>query len=902
MAEEKNHISPIGPTSEELAREWWQQRFGTALPEDAKSWLRSLIRQEVTRARLEANLLDDVSLQRVREGRRLQQTKLNNVEENLRRVVSLQEQTRRFIDITSELELLKKNLYNIGKQQASLLNRQRELERFEAFEPINAQFQRVRTLSEGIQKARKAVSQIAQQIEDATRSEADAFKALNVEQDKRREALANLSQAALTMAEGERLTEKAEQQEARHRETEAATKHLQEKLTLLRGQLADLQSNNERLNQELTGLKLKRQGLEAHHQMIGKSEAVLVMLDEYLEAVNHREELTNQYNQIQRSQTERNELLGRLFNEHQDLQAQLQSRQDEVDAHRRESAGQDSFSLQRRALELQSRKLLLGTGLSLWRNIATGYNEIEAKEQRISTMRLQVEHLNRNIDALETEVRRAESLLQQKTYHFTLSKSQNLIELRADLNEGQPCSVCGATHHPWSGEGVSEQNVLISSMKTECETLEEELKAKRTDLNQMHAELTATNARLEVEKANYQQLLARQQMDTSEWQNFVSLDRSFIECSRSTNREARTAMMQQLIEKTTVDAERAEKELNVFTFHLNAITRVSEEIKSLQQTNSELVVRLNEVNTACQVLANQSDRISSRLVEANNEVGQRYEALEREITLPGWQQEWKMAPESLKMRILEMQRAWHTLSDDIRQHEEEIRANSQVEALLTKEINEVLADALQIESASNKAAEQASKAKNELLQILPATDGITLFNSARENLEQQNALFSKKREEHTQKYNRLHELLIRQQDFDDLIHQDEARLAAERSGLDLWMRSYNANNPPVQFAELERVLADGEDWTDIRRDVREVKLQADVTQSRIDYLRTQLIALQAAGVRTTLETADQELQSLSLQQETLESQRRTILQQIAHFDEQLRSHEQAIASASAPAN
>lgn len=902
MAEEKNHISPIGPTSEELAREWWQQRFGTALPEDAKTWLRSLIRQEVTKARLEANLLDDVSLQRVREGRRLQQTKLNNVEENLQRVVSLQEQTHRFIDITSELELLKKKLYEIGKQQASLLNRQRELERFEAFEPINARFQRVQTLSEGIQKARKSVSQIALQIEDATRNEADAFKAMNAEQDKRREALGNLSQAALTMAEGERLAEKAEQQEARYREAEAATKHLQEKLTLLRGQLADLQSNNERLNQELTGLKLKRQGLEAHHQMIDKAEAVLVMLDEYLETINYREKLTNQYNQIQRSQTERNEQLGRLFNEHQDLQAKLQSRQDEVDAHRRESAGQDSFNLQRRALELRSRKLLLETGLSLWRNIAMGYNEIEAKEQRISTMRLQVEHLNRNIDILETEVRRSEGLLQQKTYHFTLSKSQNLIELRADLNEGQPCSVCGATHHPWSGEGVSEQNVLISSMKTECETLEEELKSKRTELNQMHAELTATNARLEVEKANYQQLLTRQQMDTSEWQNFVSLDRSFIECSRSTNREARTAMMHQLIEKTTVDAERAEKELNAFTFHLNAIARIGEEMKVLQQANSELVIRLNEVNTACQVLANQSDRINSQLVNANNEVGQRYEALEREITLPGWQQEWKMTPESLKMRIQEMQKTWQTLSEDIRQHEEEIRANNQVEALLTKSINEMLADVLQIDAVCNMAAEQASKAKNDLLQILPTTDGITLFNSARENLEQQNTHFNKKKEEHAQKYNQLNELLIRQKDFNELIHQDEARLAAERSGLDLWMRSYNANNPPVQFAELERVLADGQDWTDIRRDVREVKLQADVTQARIDYLRTQLIALQAGGVRTTVENADQELQSLSLQQETLESQRRTILQQMAHFDEQIRNHEQATSSASAPAN
>ena len=32
-------------TTEENARQWWQERFGTALPEDVKAWLRGIIRQ-----------------------------------------------------------------------------------------------------------------------------------------------------------------------------------------------------------------------------------------------------------------------------------------------------------------------------------------------------------------------------------------------------------------------------------------------------------------------------------------------------------------------------------------------------------------------------------------------------------------------------------------------------------------------------------------------------------------------------------------------------------------------------------------------------------------------------------------------------------------------------------------
>ena len=67
-------------TVEEAIRQWWLERFNTPLPEDAKAWLRTTIRNEVQRQRLTEHRLDDATLQRVREGRRLCQTKLDNLE------------------------------------------------------------------------------------------------------------------------------------------------------------------------------------------------------------------------------------------------------------------------------------------------------------------------------------------------------------------------------------------------------------------------------------------------------------------------------------------------------------------------------------------------------------------------------------------------------------------------------------------------------------------------------------------------------------------------------------------------------------------------------------------------------------------------------------------------------
>ena len=64
-------------------RQWWQQRFEEPVPEDVKAWLRSLLRREISRARIDEQRLDDAALQRLHDSRRLAQTKLDNLEASI---------------------------------------------------------------------------------------------------------------------------------------------------------------------------------------------------------------------------------------------------------------------------------------------------------------------------------------------------------------------------------------------------------------------------------------------------------------------------------------------------------------------------------------------------------------------------------------------------------------------------------------------------------------------------------------------------------------------------------------------------------------------------------------------------------------------------------------------------
>ena len=879
-------------TVEEDIRQWWNARFDTPLPEDVKQWLRETIRTEVSRQRMAEHRLDDMALQKVREGRRLCQTKLDNVEDAITRVRQQLDRLHRFIAINAELTEQKARLYQINKQQASLLSEQRELERYEEFEPINGRFQRIHTQRKNIANGRQMVSQLVMRQEGITRQTDEAEKAVTVEMDKVNEAMQAVEQAARVMADSEKLEVQIEDAREEHNANAANLQLLKERLAMLQKERMENTVRSEGVQKELSALRLRQQALEAHRTMILQGGAIQVRLDRLLEAKQKGEQLSEELNQAQRRQNERDEQLGRLFAESQTIDDAIRTLKEEVAAHRASIAGQDSFTLQRRALELRSRKQMLETGFSLWRSISAGYDMIEYKEQLITQLRLHADHLNYQIDALDKDVRTLSRQQEQKTYHWTLSKSQNVVQLRGDLEEGTPCSVCGATHHPWQGETETEQNALISSLKADCEAIDVELRSKRQQLEQLQSDLTATQAKLEVENLHLEQLRERQKKDTDEWQNFSSLDRSFIDCSPSTNREARTAMIQQLIEKTAVDAEEAEKNLNAFTFHLDSISTIGNDIQHQQQRAADLAVRLNEVNTACQVMAGHVERLSQQLKTVTQTYSRRYEALEKLITIPEWFKQWRNNHESVKQNIQQMMDQWELINEGIHKSERDAATLDMEKEQLERAVAIANTDIALCEAVAAKTKERLEKAQSALAKLLPANSGVGLFQDKLSLLQSQRERLDKLRDNYLTLLRDQLAIEAQRKSFEEANRLIETENADEQRELDLWIQRYNANNPPVQMAELERLLADGRDWSNLRQRVRAMTIDQAITQARVDRLRSQIISLQADGLRPIADSGDNEQDALQTQLEELEQQRRKILQQLANLDEQLRLHEQ----------
>ena len=892
MSETTYTPSPRTESMDSSLNRWWMERFEVPIPDDVLKWLHDLCRQEVSHARLSERLLDDASLQQLHEGRRLCQTKLAHIEESRTEVKRQLERLHQFLKVSTELKKQEERLYQLNKQRATIHTEEQELERFEAFEPLNEQVQRIHLLSKDIEQTRQSSGRQGILTSEARKSFDTADQQLHIENDNAETTTQQLMTAASKMADGERLATQVSEGKGYAAETEAIIKQLQERLAVLGKELQENKRITEEYTEEATELRSRQQAMEVHRVMLLHSEAVKIMLDELSGVEQQRESIAQELSLAVRHQEERDEQLRRLFIEHQNLDATIQSKQDELDGHRTSIMGKDSYKLQSRALELRSRLLMLKTAATLWHSIATDFDMMEEKDREITRLRLHAEHLNRNLEKLNKETEQCSQQLQHKEYHLTLSKSQDVIELRGDLHEGTPCTVCGATHHPWEGETIVEQNALISSLKAECATLRQDLTSKQRTQAEMQKDLYETLTRMETEALHLSAIRSRLSGDAEEWKNFSMLDRSFADCSPSTNREARATLLQLLIERTTVEAEDAEKELEAYTFHLGSISQISEGIQKLQQQSAELATRLNEANTACQVMAGQVERLKKRQQDTLKSFGQRYDALEQVITLPEWYSQWKGSAEGLKQRIQTMREQWDTVEQRLQGNELETTRLKAEGALLRRLQQQAQADLTARESALAILHDKIDKADDAWHKLIPDGNTRNVFSEAQMAYMKQcdtQKRTAKERDDQLKEW-------LTQDAFKKALDEHtlsmEQLVAEERRNVDLWMSRYNANHPPMQIGELERVLAGSRDWTGIRERVRTVVMEQSITQARVDYLRAQVIALQAEGLRPISDDGEAEHTVLLEKLNDLDHQLRQVMQQQAQYDYRLQTHEQ----------
>lgn len=880
-------------TAEEIARQWFEEKTGATMPEEVKTWFKGLAKVEAQKIKISSTLLDGQQLLKIKEARRLCETKFENLEQSLERIREQLEWLRRFTKLNAQQEECRNNLVEANRKYALLMDKAQELERFEAFESVQGNFQRLFLLSQELQDNKTLQATIHKDIQALQKQHADLQKEVEQMQVQYKEQERQYFSMQDSFADGNRIKGAMSILTITQSATEDRLNSLKLEQTALAKELEELCLSIERMTAALAEKRFARQTLDAHQTMLENGEIIQLRLDDLLDAKHRCEYLNQRLEQLMRQQHEEDTLLNKLFLQHQDLDAELRVLQDELHVHRQSNHGQDSYSLQKRAMELEGRRQMFLSALSLWERISDGYAYLEEKSRDINRLRLRVEHAASNIERLELELKPLREICEEKKYAYTLSKSQNVIQLRADLKEGTSCSVCGATHHPYHADTLLEQSKLISEIKSDYDLLVAELKSKEIALAQLHIEHAAESGRLQIEREAFARSKQVHEFNVREWSQYSDLDRSFRDCSASTNMEARAIMLNQLIDKVGQDAEQAHKELDTFNFHQGRINSVNELIAQKETEKNNLVVRLNEVNTACQVMAGQVDQQQKRVAKAKEKYSRIFELLDKLINLPEWHSEWKESPENFKIRIQQQIDTWKALNEDIRQDER---------MLAEKEIRQIsLAEALNMQKQYVTSLQDGLEGTINVLE--QNRNAFHKMFGDKEVQDVQKEKYQMVLEIYEQLQKKTKECLAVQHEWDDLKGRQmatqsmaevlEQRIAQERSDLDLWIRQFNATHPPVQYAELERVFSACNDWGMLREQIREAKFGAALAQAKVDEVRSALLAHQTDLARPSSRDGAGTHTALITQKDELEKKRREILLQMAAYDARLEEHERA---------
>ena len=818
--------------------------------------------------------------QRMRDTLKLAQSRMQNIEENLKRLRSLQDKLYRHQQLNSELDINSRELFILTKESASLSEEATEMDRFETFESIMAPFLRMQLLEAEAEENRRTGAELEQEIREISNKIEEQRKLFSHSQDNTKIVEAQHQDTCHLVEESSQMDGACQVLQETIKRANYILVSEEDRLDSLQSQLSNVTRVIEDLEKSLENLTSKRHTLESHEAMLEHIDSVLSMLyrlEEMAESMNRK---GMQYNKNIDEQRRVDETLSQIKTQHTDIKQQIESLQDDIEIHRNNIRGVQSYQVQERVIKLKTHLLMLSAAQSLWRRISTGYASITEKTQLINSLRLEIEHDLKAEQELTIYVNSLKRQVADKEYSLNMSKSQSLISLR-DLREGTACSVCGATHHPYHSDTMQDQYKLISDFKSDYETLSGELQGQERQLSILHDKLTQNLGQQIAEQHNLETIRLRQSEDVKEWRIFAHLDPTFIDCSDSTDSDSRMATIRQLMDNTQRDLQSAEADLGEFNYHSNQIRNLSEKLSILEKKEAEIAMRMNETISLSRILASEGEKMENSHKLAQDKYHRHYELLQKDITLPEWFKLWEVSAESLYIQLRQMASDWVDINKNI-----STIAHQLSETKLKKEMLETMQK--QCSQNIDVLKEELRLQNNKYNETYEHRQTLLPHVSTGEALSTSLNTLHQAHQEYFTSMNTLQEMTLKQKELEGAYHNARSigetldqKTSAQRNLVDLWIRSYNASHPPVQYSELNAVLTQNIDWNEKRQRIRDNRLATSLQQQKVKALQSEIIALEIDTGSLTQSQLNEKQINTDSQIEQQEAQLRDVTLQIA---------------------